>query len=283
MAGRFSRSLALARASWSVVRADKELLWLPVLSVLTLLVLLGSFVLPAAALGALDPGAGAGATRAGTALGAFVFYVLAYFVTFFFNTALVGAAMIRMDGGNPTLRAGLAIAWSRAGRIFGYAIIAGTVGVLLRAIEERIGWIGQLVVRLVGMAWTLATFLVVPVLVARDVGPVDAVKESAALLKQTWGENLIGAVGLALVFGAAYVAVLVLAGLGIYLGVRAALPVVLVVAVALAVVAVALLSTLQATLQGVYSAALYRYATNDGQPVPGFGPELMQVAFKPRT
>ncbi len=41
---------------------------------------------------------------------------------------------------------------------------------------------------------------------------------------------------------------------------------------ALAVVAAALLATLQATLQGVYSAALYRYATNDGRPVPDFGP-----------
>jgi len=181
MAGRFSRSLALAQASWSVVRADKELLWLPVFSVLTLMVLLGSFVLPAAALGAFDPRGGAGGPGAGTALGAFIFYVLAYFVTIFFNAALVGAAMIRMDGRDPKLRDGLAIAWSRLGRIFGYAVIAGTVGLLLRALEERVGWIGQIVVRLVGVAWTLATFLVVPVLVVRDVGPVEAVKESAAL------------------------------------------------------------------------------------------------------
>jgi len=88
---------------------------------------------------------------------------------------------------------------------------------------------------------------------------------------------------LTLVFAAAYVAVLALAGLGIYLGARAALPVVLLAAVAFAVVAVVLLSTLQATMQGVYSAALYRYATNDGRAVPGFPPELMQVAFKSKV
>ena len=161
-----------------------------------LLLLLGSFVAPAAALGAFDAAAASGDPPTVLALGTFVFYVLAYFVAIFFNTALVGAAMIRMDGGNPTLRDGLAIAWSRVGRIFGYAVIAATVGLLLRALEERVGWVGQLVLRLVGVAWTLATFLVVPVLVTRDVGPIDAVKESAALLRETWGENLIGTVGL---------------------------------------------------------------------------------------
>jgi len=120
--------------------------------------------------------------------------------------------MIRLDGGNPTLRDGLAIAWSRVGRIFGYAVVAATVGLLLRALEERVGWVGQLVIRLVGVAWTVATFLVVPVLVTRDVGPVGAVKESASLLRATWGENLIGTVGLGLAFVAAYVVVFIVSG-----------------------------------------------------------------------
>ena len=156
---------------------------------------------------------------------AFVFYVLAYFVAIFFNTALVGAAMIRMDGGNPTLRDGLAIARSRVGRIFGYAVIAATVGLLLQALEERVGWVGQFVIKLIGVAWTLATFLVVPVLVTRDVGPIDAVKESAALLRETWGENLIGTVGLGLAFAAAYLVVLLAGGGLILLAINAGLPV----------------------------------------------------------
>ena len=84
--------------------------------------------------------------------------MLAYFVAIFFNTALVGAAMIRMDGGNPTLRDGLAIARSRVGRIFGYAVIAATVGLLLQALEQRVGWVGRFVIKLIGVTWTLATF-----------------------------------------------------------------------------------------------------------------------------
>jgi hypothetical protein len=283
MAGRFARSLALAKASWSVVQADKELLWLPVFSVLALLLLLGSFVAPAVALGALGPAAVAGEPNTIVALGGFIFYVLAYFVAIFFNTALVGAALIRMDGGNPTLRDGLAIAWSRIGRIFGYAVIAATVGLVLRIIEERVGWVGQFVIKLVGVAWTLATFLVVPVLVVRDVGPIDAVKESAALLRETWGENLIGTVGLGLAFAAAYLVVLAAGGGLALLAAKAGLPVLIVLTGVLAVIALVVLSALQATMQGVYAAALYRHATEPGRPLAGFAPELMAVAFKPKA
>jgi hypothetical protein len=282
MAGRFSRSFALARASWSVVSADKELLWLPVFSAIALLLLVGSFVLPAAALGAFE-GDVRGDPSAGVAVGAFLFYVLAYFIGIFFNTALVGAAMIRMEGRDPTLRDGLSIASARLGRIFGYALIGATVGLLLRALEQRVGWLGALVVRFIGVGWTLATFLVVPVLVTRDVGPLAAVKESAVLLRKTWGENLIGAAGLALAFSVGYIAVILLAGAGLYLGVQANLPVLVFASVVLGVAAFAVLSALQATMQGVYSAALYRYATQDHGLTPGFPPELLQVAFQPKA
>src|SRR6185437_7963968 len=86
-------------------------------------------------------------------------------------------------------------------QIFGYALIAATVGLLLRMIQERLGLIGRLVVGFIGLAWTVATFLVVPVLASKDVGPVDAVKESVELLKRSWGENLIGNGGIGIVFG----------------------------------------------------------------------------------
>jgi hypothetical protein len=188
--------------------------------------------------------------------------------------------MIRLDGGNPTVGDGLRIAWSRVGRIFGYACIAATVGLVLRMLEERVGWLGQFVVKLLGMAWALSTFLVVPILVTRDVGAVEAVKESAGLLRETWGENLIGSIGLGLVFFVAYVALALLGGLGLFLAFQAGSAVVLSVVILGFVVAVLVTAALQATMQGVYSAALYRYAVNNGAMTPGFGPELMQQAFK---
>jgi len=276
MAGRFSRSLELARASWSVVSADKELLLFPVLSVCALLLILGSLAVPVLALGRFTPES----VGEGAWLGAFVFYVLAYFIALFFNTALVGAAMIRMDGGNPTLLDGLSIAWARVGRIFAYAVIAATVGLFLRALEERVGWFGRIVVKLIGVAWALATFLVVPVLVSREVGPVDAVKESASLLRETWGENLIGNVGLSLVFGAAYFALFLVGGALVWFGAATQLPVLVATILLACVIAFLVLATLHSTMQGVYSAALYRYATANGAATPGFDNDLMALAFK---
>jgi uncharacterized membrane protein len=278
MAGKFARSLELAKASWSVVKADKELMLLPVLSLVATLLVAASFLGPVFASGWLDDGA----AEADTAFYAWVlaFYIATYFVTIFFNTALVGAAMIRLDGGDPTLKAALAIAWQRVGRIFGYACIAGTVGLLLRALEERVGWLGRIVVAVIGIAWTLTTFLVVPVLVARDLGPVEAVKESARMLRETWGENLVGNIGMGLIFLLAFVALFLVSGALVYLGITLRLPVLVAVVAGLAVIGFLLLATLQATLQGVYSAALYRYAAGDANRAVGFGPELMAQAFR---
>jgi hypothetical protein len=279
MAGRFSRSLELAKASWSVVRADKELLLLPVMSVATLVLILGSLAVPFAALGGFQPDAASGDPGTGSMLGAFLFYVVAYFITLFFNTALVGAAMIRMNGGNPRLSDGLRIAWERAGRIFGYACIAASVGLLLRALELRVGWVGRIVVKLIGVGWTLATFLVVPIIVTRDVGPVEAVKHSADLLHRTWGENLIGNVGLGLVFGIAYFGLAIVAAVAVVLAAQAGSAVIISLVILLALLAFFTLAALHATMQGVYSAALYRYATEHTTPLPGFGPELLEGAF----
>ena len=278
MSGRFSRSLELAKASFAVVRADKELILLPVMSVFALIVIVLSLAVPVAVLGGFSTEAAQSEPLA--MLGALIFYVVTYFVALFFNAALVGAAMIRMDGGNPTLGDGLRIAWARKGRILGYALIAATVGLILRAIEERVGWLGSLVVKLIGVAWAVATFLVVPVLVTRDVGPVGAVKESAELLRSTWGENLIGNFGLGLVFMLVYFAWIAL-GIGAVVVASKTGYVALIAGVVLVgVVGLLAISALQATMQGVYAAALYRHATRPEAPVPGFPPELMANAFR---
>ena len=133
---RFSRSWGLIKASAGVLAQDKELLVFPLLSAICALVVAAAFVLPALGLGALD-GLGNGGVPLATYLLAFLFYLAQYFVIFFFNSALVGAAMIRLDGGDPTLRDGLRIAAGKALPILGYAAIAATVGMVLRALQGR--------------------------------------------------------------------------------------------------------------------------------------------------
>ena len=277
--GKFARSWALAKASLGVLRSDKELLVFPMISAVAVVLVVASFALPVFGFELYRGLAGDdGVTAAGYLL-AFAFYLVQYFVIFFFNSALVGAAMIRLDGGDPTVADGLRIARRKWPQILGYAAIAATVGLLLRAIEERAGFIGRIVIGLVGVAWTLATFLAVPVLVARDVGPVEAVKESAGLLGRTWGENLIGngGLGLAMLLVNAAV-VLVFGSLAVAFGVNG-MAVLSVAAIVVGVLALLGLALVQAALSGIYSAALYRYAVM-GDAAQGFDGVLLREAFQ---
>ncbi|GFE82954.1 hypothetical protein GCM10011487_49540 [Steroidobacter agaridevorans] len=278
MFARFSRSWQLVKASATVLQQDKELLLFPVFSAVATLLVAASFLVPLLFTGTLDELRG-WSNDATSLLVLFLFYLVQYFVIFFFNSALVGAAMIRLDGGDPTVADGLRIARSRIVQILGYAAIAATVGMILRLIEERAGFIGRWIAGLLGVAFTAATFLAVPVLVSRDVGPMDAVKDSAALLKKTWGENIIGNVGIGLVFFLFYLGAL---GLGVVfmLGVSQTGSGPLFIAVlSIVVLAVVGLALVQAALQGVYSAALYRYAT-EGNVGDAFAGPLLSDAFR---
>ncbi len=277
MFDKISRSWTLVKASAAVLRSDKELLLFPVISSIATLVATATFLVPVIGLRIFE----GGSIGVMGALVGFLFYLCQYFVIFFFNTALVGAAMIRLEGGDPTVADGLRIARSKVGVILGYAAIAATVGLLLQMISEKSGFVGKMVVGLVGMAWTLASFLVVPILVTRDVGPIDAIKESMALLKRTWGENVAGNVGIGLAFGLVMVAVVVtvvalVIGAAALGGVKLAIVVGVVGAFAIATVAV-----IQAALSGIYSAAVYRYAM-DGQAPVGFAGPQLQAAFQPK-
>lgn len=277
--GKFARSWALARASMAVLRSDKELLAFPLLSALCAILVAATFLLPLFGfdmLGQLDRSRG---VPAGFYILGFAFYLVQYFVAFFFTTALVGAAMVRLDGGDPTIGTGLRIAAGKWTTILGYAAIAATVGMILRGIEQRAGVVGKLVAGVVGVAWTLAIFLAVPVLVAQDVGPVEAVKRSASLLKRTWGEGLIGNGGIGLVGGLAAVVVMIV-GLALtgFLA-KAGLGAAAVAAIALSVLAVVGIGLVQSALGGIYSAALYRYAVNGDAPA-GFDGVLLRDAFQ---
>lgn len=277
MFARLSRSWSLIKASAGVLAQDKELLVFPLLSAICTLLVVAAFVLPALGLGALDGLRSGGVSVAMYVLG-FLFYLVQYFVIFFFNSALVGAALIRLDGGDPTLRDGLRIASSKWVSILGYAAIAATVGLILRSLQERAGWLGRIVVGFLGVAWTVASFLVVPVLVSRDVGPLDAIKESALLLKKTWGENLIGQGGVGLVFSLIFVAMTVLGALAIVGAAMSGSGVVIGLVVALMVIAFLLAALIHAALSGIYSAALYRYAVGQ-EASTGFDGQLLQRAF----
>lgn len=277
---RISRSWELVKASWEVLRQDSELLVFPLISALAGGVVIACFVLPILGAWGFDGMAAKleGGMSIASMVVAFLFYVSLYFVGFFFNAALVGAALIRLNGGNPTVADGLRQARFRFWSILGYACIAATVGMVLRAIQERVGFIGRIIVGFLGAGWTVATFMVVPILVAREIDPVDAIKESAMLLKQTWGENVIGQAGLGLAFGFIHFAVIVGSIALVILAAVTQSMALVVIAVLVALIALAISALIHAALSGIYSAVLYRYATT-GEMSGSFSGKTLGAAF----
>lgn len=269
--GRIALGWQLTKTSLRVLRKDKELLVFPLISGIVLILLLAGFI------GGMFVAFGFEAIFGGAStwilVGVMVvYYVLAFFVSFFFNAAVIGAATIRLNGGNPTLADGLHIARQNVGRIFLWAVFAGTVAMILRAIQERLGFLGKIVMGLVGIAWSLATYFVVPVLIYEKLGPWAAVKRSAHLFKTTWGETLVGGFSMGAIFVLAGFAGVLPIVLGAVLAGVAGLLIGLVVAVVYWII----LGLVASAASSILIAALYRYATTgkvaeDFQGLPMFG------------
>ena len=275
--GRISNTIALAKVSWKVLRKDRELLLLPVLSFLASIVVLALLWLPT--LSAIDTSGLADESGDPGAVLIVVGVISAMamsIISVFFNGALVAGAYERLSGGDPTVRSALGRALSRLSGLLPWAIITGTVGLILQAARERAGWMGRFVVNMVGMAWQTATFLVVPAIVIDDHGAVSGLKASAALLKRTWGENIAARVGFGLLGIVAIIpAVIVLFATGALGGAA------LVVGILLAVPYLALVVVVLTALNAVFQTALYLYATTGSVPA-GFDDSNLQASFSTR-
>jgi hypothetical protein len=268
--GRISRTVQLARASWEVLKADKELVALPVLSLLATLVAAGSFVAPMVWVERGDPGRNPGWATIALIFAAYL--VLAY-ITIFFNAALVYAANQRLEGGDPTVGSALRGAAGHAGRLFPWALVSATVSALLRAVEQRGGVFGRLVSGIAGIAWSLVTFLVIPVLIVEDLRVGDALRRSAALFRGTWGENVAARVGFGLLGF-----LLMLPGIAAIVGAFALGETVSILLVSVGVLWILTVAMLLSALSGIFQTALYRYAA--GKPSQGaFASDDLRAAF----
>lgn len=265
--GRIARSWQLTKASWAVLRTDKELAILPLISGIVMLVICAGFVLGMGYHKHVPEQA-----QARDAIAGFLFYVVAYTTAFFFQAALVAGAMQRLNGGDPTLGSALGAATKRLPALFLWGVIAATVGMILRGIQERSGLVGKIVAGLLGVVWSLATFFMVPILVMEQQPVGASFKSSWALFKKTWGETVVGNLGLGLIGFVGFLLVAALTGLFVYLK----LPV---VAVLVGVVGFIGLMVVMSALSGIYLASLYRFATT-GQVSAGFDRDTLVAAFR---
>ena len=202
--GRIFQTWDLIADSFAILKADRQLLWLPVLSgifcVLASVIVMGGSSLLFLPLADVNAALHRHSMSQGMWVGLFLFYLANYFVIVFFNVALVSVADSRLAGGHATINDGLEVAWQRKGKIFQWALFSATVGIVLRMIQDRSAWLGRLVAGLVGVGWTLASYFVLPLLAAEDVGPAEALQRSAEMFRETWGEQVAGGFSFGLIF-----------------------------------------------------------------------------------
>jgi hypothetical protein len=198
---RVSNGWKITMSSFSVLRKNKQLIVFPILSGISLLLIMASVIVPimAAAGWETDNIAIDFNNDVVYYLYVFLFYLVNYFVVVFFNMALIHCTKLYLAGEEVTVAAGLKFSLSRIGIIFSWAIFAATVGTILRIIQENSGWLGKIISGFIGIVWGIATFFVVPVIAYENLGPLQAVKRSTQLMKEKWGESLTSTFSLALI------------------------------------------------------------------------------------
>ncbi len=199
---RISNGWSLAKASFKVLRLDPELMLFPLASAVACLLVMASFALPLIGMGGeYMESLSDNKTTAGDILAyalLFLFYFLNYFIIVFFNSALVTCAIIRFKGGNPTVMDGINASLASVHYIALWALVAATVGVILRVIESRSENVGRFVAGLLGAAWSMLTYFVVPILVVEHQSPWGAFNRSKNIMFKTWGETFTASFSLGL-------------------------------------------------------------------------------------
>jgi hypothetical protein len=283
MFARLSRGWELTKESFAVLRQDKRLLLFPLFSAVASLLVTASFLLPLwnSKYAALlldekrlpnDPGA---------YVLLFLFYFVNYAVMVYFNAALVACAVLRFKGGEPGLSFGLQAANRCLPQILAWALVSATVGVILKIIESRSERVGQLVAGVLGAAWGIGTYFVVPALVVGRVGPIEAVQRSLATIRKTWGESLSANVSAGAIFFVVTLILLlplVLGGVLVSVGIGNGSIVPLALGIALVVVLLLTISLVSSALHTILQAALYLYAA-EGVVPQAMNENLLREAF----
>lgn len=275
---RTAMASAIMSAAWSILKQDKVLLWLPIMSSVSMMMLVGSYFAPTIVeiMTGRSMVEGIRQVEPLSQATLFVSYVATYGVGIFFNTALAICVLRKLEGKVPTIGNGLKEALFCLPHVLGWAVVSSTVGLLLKAIEQRSGFFQRMIVSMVGLAWGVATFLVVPILAAERKGPFEAVQQSVQLLRRTWGENLLAGMG----FGALYF-LWSIPGMFAFVVGAGLISSHLVLAIAIMVTSILyfpVLGLILSTMSTIFDVVLYRYARLGAIP-PGIDRTLLETSF----
>ena len=268
---RLSTGWTISMNSFKVLKANKQLVIFPILSGISMLFILASFVTVVLAAAGWDVDEIGDPSQGTSVLLLFLYYLVNYFIVVFFNMALIHCTHLYFKGEEPTIGAGIRFSLSRIGAIFGWAMFAAIIGTILRLIAEELGWLGKLIISIIGVAWSVATFFVVPVIAYENAGPIDAFKRSTQMMKEKWGESL----GAGFSFGLVRLVAVLVVGGGLFLIGSIFDPF---VGVVLAVLGVLLVSAIISAAHTVFVSAVYHNVTGD--PVEHFNQQMIDNLFE---
>lgn len=268
---RIKRGWGLTKKSWSLLNGHRELIRFPLYGAIATVPLAILFFGPGLYL--LDKDSLAGAIPL-LVIGVYVLSV----VGFYFSVGLAAAANMIFNGERATIADGLAVSRANFSQICGWAAISTAISVVMGVLENQGGIAGNIAARLVGMAWSLVTFLAVPVIAIEGTGPLETLKRSASIFRQRWGQQITGniAIGAAIFLIGVLPAAILIVG-GVLLWSSASFLGALLVVIGALVLALAML--VSRALSGVFGVALYRYAL-DGKAVGGFTQEELESAVR---
>ena len=213
------RGWQLSKLSFSVIKADPELLLYTFLSAIMVFATIGAASYPAyeadqtegshwAMAEGTDSETGEATSEPTNQYMAWIFltYMIGSIVVVFWNSAIIVSAHERLTGGDPSIMTGIKAAFSRIHIIVLWGIITGTVGLLLRIARDAISnnqkaspavkLLAYIVLWLVEVAWWIYTFFIIPMIVLEKKGIGEGLRDSRALFGKTWGENVVSGLGI---------------------------------------------------------------------------------------
>ena len=267
---RFSNGWTIAKNSFKVLRENRQLIVFPILSGISIILIFASFFTVILGIAGWNVDNMRDIGTIGSYVVLFVFYIINYFVVVFFNMALIHCTSLYFKGEEVTIRKGIDFSMCRISSIFAWAVFAGTIGAVLKIIQENLGSLGKIITGIIGIVWSVATFFVVPVIAYENLGPVGAFKKSANLMKEKWGERIGAGFSFFLI---EVVAVLAIGIVGFVLA-----SVNVIAGVAIAVIGILLLLTVISALKTIFISAIYHNI--QGDPVELYNQQFIDNLFE---
>jgi hypothetical protein len=302
---KFRRSWLLFKSSLSIIARNKQLLVFPIMIFTLTCVIFLFFLAPIAlqptghsyaqaehwqaighslfthsAAAADSQRSEIGFTPLAVAYLVFLYFVAMFFATFF-NVAFYNEILAALSGQPVSIARGLKFAGTRAKAILMWTLFAGLVGLLIKIIEQRLELVGRLIARFLGLAWSIAAVFVIPIIVREEqsANPVNLLRRSADILKRTWGEALIGYVGLSFANALIAIASLVLLIGALFASIALNNYWIIALGGLLWLLAMFAWSYLTSVASQVYKGALYLYAAEGVIPEP-YNREMLDLAWK---